>query len=143
VAAVHPLRITKNLTIPAAELSTTFARAGGPGGQNVNKVATKVVLRFCVRASGSLSEAQRARILERCGHRITSHGEIVIHAARYRDRMRNLEDAHARLAELLRGALAPRRARKATRPTRAARERRLGAKRRRSELKRQRGEHGE
>jgi len=137
-----PLRVTSRLSIPARELAVTFARSGGPGGQNVNKVASKVVLRFSVRESPTLSESQRARLLERCP-RLTTAGEVVIHASRYRDRERNLEDARGRLATLLHGALARPRQRKATKPTRGSRERRLTQKRQRSETKQGRRERPE
>jgi ribosome-associated protein len=143
VAPHEPLQVTPRLAIPADELRVTFARAGGPGGQSVNKVATKVVLRFSVRASRVLSDAQRERVLERLASRLTVAGEIVVHASRHRERERNLEDARARVAGLLRGALARARPRRPTSPTRAAKERRLKAKRRRSETKRRRGERPE
>lgn len=137
--ASGPLRVTSRLSLPEEELELSFARSGGPGGQNVNKVATKVVLRFSVPDSRVLSERQRARLLERCP-RLTGAGEVVIHASRYRDRERNIEDARERLATLVRGALAEPKRRKATRPTRASKERRLDAKRKRSETKRRRKE---
>ncbi|MEM7311504.1 MAG: alternative ribosome rescue aminoacyl-tRNA hydrolase ArfB [Planctomycetota bacterium] len=139
MAPTGPLRVHSRLTLPADELGVTYARSGGPGGQNVNKVESKVVLRFSVRASRTLSETQRERLLERLP-RLTGAGELVIHASRYRDRERNLDDARERLATMLRDALAQRRARKATRPTRASQRRRLDAKRRRSETKRRRKE---
>ena len=131
--------MTPRLVLPEDELSVESARAGGPGGQNVNKVATKVVLRFNPLTSRALSDDQKGRIREHLGHRLTTVGELVLHASRYRRRARNLEDARERLAGLLAEALRPRRPRKATRPTRASKRRRLEAKRRRSDLKRGRG----
>ena len=132
------------LVIPEHEIQVEAACSGGPGGQNVNKVATKVVLRFHVLGSGALSEVQRARLSERLARRLTRGGEIVIHASRYRERARNLADARERLAELLSDALRSPRQRKATRPTRASVRRRLTQKRRRADTKRQRqGPHAE
>lgn len=126
------------LRIPAAELSYEAVRSGGPGGQNVNKVATQIQLRFSVRDSRALTEEQRARIEGRLGHRLTKDGVLLLRASRYREQSRNLEDARERLALLLEAALERPKARKATRPGRGARERRLRAKKRRSEIKRTR-----
>ena len=137
---MEPLRVSNRLTLPAEELRVSFARSGGPGGQNVNKVASKAVLRFSVRRSGALSEAQRHLLLQRLGNRLTGEGEVVIHASRFREQARNLEDARERLAELLHGALAAPRTRKRTRPTRGSQKRRLESKRQRGQLKRDRGQ---
>lgn len=134
------LEILPGLSLPPEELSFTAARSGGPGGQNVNKVASKVLLSFDVSASPSLSEAQRARILERLAPRITKDGLLRVQASNHREQARNLEDARERLRALLAAALERPRSRRPTRPTRGSRERRLGAKRRRSEVKRQRGQ---
>ncbi len=140
MAAPQPsgLPVVPGLVLPESELAVENARSGGPGGQNVNKVATKVILRFRPLDSRALDEDQKRLILEHLGHRLTLSGELVLHASRYRQRARNLEDARERLAELMAEALRPRRVRRATRPTRASGRRRLEQKRRRSESKRDR-----
>ncbi len=135
---MQPLRVNSRLVIPPEELSVSYARAGGPGGQNVNKVATKVVLRFSVTASGVLGPTRRARLQQRLASRLSGAGELVLHASRHRERARNLQDALERLATMLREALAVPRVRRPTRPTRASKQRRLEAKRRRGDLKRSR-----
>jgi ribosome-associated protein len=133
------LPVRRGLVIPAGELSESASRAGGPGGQHVNKANTRVTLRWNPGRSAVLGPVQRSRLRERLGGRLTASGEIVVHASRRRSRERNREDARARLAELVREALATRRTRVATRPTRASRERKLEAKRQRSRVKRSRG----
>ncbi len=135
---MDPLPITSRLTLPPDELEVSFARSGGPGGQNVNKVESKVQLRFSIRESRSLSEGQRHLILQRLGARLTGDGDLLIQASNHRERARNMTDARERLAALLRGALAPVKKRRKTRPTRASRERRLESKRRRGQTKRDR-----
>ena len=135
---MDPLRVNGRLVLPPEELSVSFARSGGPGGQNVNKVASKVVLRFDVRASQALGEVRRARLLEGLAPRLTSRGVLVLHASRYRERARNLADARERLASLLRDALSVPKARRATKPTSGSKRRRLAAKRQRGQRKQDR-----
>ncbi|MEW6072135.1 MAG: alternative ribosome rescue aminoacyl-tRNA hydrolase ArfB, partial [Planctomycetota bacterium] len=113
------LRVDARLVLPAAELRVRAARSGGPGGQRVNKVASKVVLSFSVAESQALGERRQALLRERLAARLTRGGEIVVHASRHRERRRNEEDARERLAALLREALRPRRARRPTEPTEA------------------------
>lgn len=127
------------LTIPAGELRETASRAGGPGGQHVNKASTRVTLRWAVAESAALSEAQRARLALRLAGRLSRDGELAVHASDERSRARNRTLARERLAELVRTALAVRRPRRATAPTRGSRERRLAQKRRRAVNKRARG----
>jgi ribosome-associated protein len=135
---VEPLRVNSHLVLPPSELVVTSARSGGPGGQNVNKVASKIVLRFDLTTSAVLGERRKSLLFSRLASRLTSRGELVIHASSYRDRARNLEDAYERLAGILRDALQVDKKRVATRPTRASKRRRLDAKRRRGEIKRDR-----
>ncbi|MCZ6784708.1 MAG: alternative ribosome rescue aminoacyl-tRNA hydrolase ArfB [Proteobacteria bacterium] len=133
------LEIRRNLVIPAGELRETASRAGGPGGQHVNKTSTRVTLRWNVLESAVLSQAQRARLCSQLAHRITRRGELVVHAGRSRVRSRNRERARARLAALVREGLAVRRTRMATRESRASKARALEAKRRRGARKQRRG----
>ena len=132
------LEITPRLSIPDSELVERFVRSSGPGGQNVNKVATAVELRFDVVHSPSLPEPVRARLLARRDRRLTDDGVLVLSAQRFRTQDRNREDARERLAALITAVLAPPKKRIATKPSKGAKERRLGAKRERATVKRQR-----
>jgi ribosome-associated protein len=133
------LDVDDRLRIPEHELLERFVRSSGPGGQNVNKVASAVELRFDVAASQALPEPVRARLLARRDRRLTDAGVLVIQANRFRDQAKNREDARQRLAALLRAALAVPRRRVATRPTRASQERRIESKKTRAAIKRGRG----
>ena len=133
------IRITDQISIDESELTETFVRASGPGGQNVNKLATAVQLRFDVRHSPSLPADVRARLAALAGRRLTQDGVLVIIAQRHRTQERNREDARERLIELIRQAAVPPKRRRPTRPTAASRERRIESKKRRSGVKRLRG----
>jgi ribosome-associated protein len=122
--------------IPEDELQERFVRASGPGGQNVNKVATAVELRFDVANSPSLPEPVRARLLARRDRRVTDDGVLVISAQRFRTQDRNRQDARERLAAFIDTGLHAPKPRVATRPTRASKLRRLDAKRRSGTIKR-------
>jgi ribosome-associated protein len=133
------IRITDQISIDEPELTETFVRASGPGGQNVNKLATAVQLRFDVRHSPSLPADVRARVAVLAGRRLTQDGVLVIIAQRHRTQERNREDARERLIELIRQAAVPPKRRRPTRPTAASHERRIESKKRRSGVKRLRG----
>ena len=133
------LEVSASLRIPDSELTESFIRASGPGGQNVNKVASAVELRFDVSHSPSLPEPLRARLLARRDRRLTGDGVLVIQANRFRDQAKKREDARNRLAEIVRAALHVPKKRVATKPTRASKERRITAKKKRAQHKRGRG----
>jgi ribosome-associated protein len=133
------LRVTPQIVIGENELEERFIQASGPGGQNVNKVATAVQLRFDVAHSPSLPEAVRERLIALAGRRLTQDGVMVLTARRHRTQERNRADARERLAELIRQATVAPRPRRPTWPTLASKRRRLEAKSARSALKRERG----
>jgi ribosome-associated protein len=120
--------ITERIAIAEDEIEEVFVRAGGPGGQNVNKVATAVQLRFDAAGSPSLDEPKRARLRLLAGRRMTADGVIVIMARRFRTQERNRQDAYERLVDLIRRAAEPGKRRVPTRPTAASRERRRATK---------------
>lgn len=134
------LKITDTLGIEEGEITEEFIRSSGPGGQNVNKVATAVQLRFDVAGSPSLPEDIRERLVRLAGKRVTREGVLVIQAQRFRTQEQNRRDALERLIALIRSAAVKPRNRRRTKPTQASKERRLEAKRRRSLVKAQRKE---
>jgi len=130
------IRVTDHISIDEREIEESFVRSSGPGGQNVNKLATAVQLRFDVRGSPSLPAEVRARLERLAGTRVTRDGVLIIIAQRHRTQARNREDALERLVELIsRAAVAPR-LRRPTRPSAAARKRRVEAKKHRAGVKR-------
>jgi ribosome-associated protein len=132
------LVVNDRVRIPARELDLSYARSGGPGGQHVNKTETKVVLRWRAAETEALDDADRAWVLRRLASRLTTEGELVVTSETHRDQRRNVEDALDRMAALVREALHRPKRRKKTRPSRAARQRRLDEKKRRGERKRER-----
>ncbi len=127
--------VTPEISLNETEVKFSFIRAPGPGGQNVNKVATAVQLRFNVLHSGSLPDLVRNRLLSLARSKMTSKGEIIIKASRYRTQERNKQDAIERLISLLKKAAQPPKKRKKTKPSRASQERRLSTKKSHSKIK--------
>ncbi len=125
--------------VPLRELEIRFVRSSGAGGQNVNKVNTKAVLRWPVASSSAIAADVRERFLERFATRVTLAGEVVLSSDRYRDQGRNAADCVEKLRAMLAAVAVPPRPRRPTKPGRAARERRLSDKRARSDVKRARG----
>ncbi len=130
------ISITGDISIGEDEIHEDFIRSSGPGGQNVNKVATAVQLRFDAAGSASLADDVRQRLLRLAGRRATDEGVIVIDARRYRTRQRNRQDALDRLIELIRAAAVKPKIRRKTKPTAASKHRRLESKRKQSTTKR-------
>jgi ribosome-associated protein len=131
----EPLRINRNLVIPPDEIALRFSPSGGPGGQHANRSSTRVDLSWNVDASRVLGPRQRARIKGHLRNRLDGSGTLRLSSDKHRSQTRNREEVLARLARLVAEALQPRRARVATTPSQAAKERRLRSKRRRSEIK--------
>ena len=129
------LIVNDRIRIPLEEFTWTYVRAGGPGGQNVNKVSSKAVMRWPVAVSSSLPADTRARFLQRYHTRITTEGELVLSSQRYRDQERNYQDCLDKLAAMILIAANPPALRRATKPTKGSKNRRLNAKRRTSKTK--------
>lgn len=130
------IEITDQISIDESELQMDFVQASGPGGQNVNKVASAVQLRFDAASSPSLPEDVRKRLTRLAGKRMTAEGILIIEASQYRSQERNRQEALERLVGLLREATKKPRVRRKTRPTAASKRKRLESKRRRGEIKR-------
>jgi ribosome-associated protein len=134
-----PLIVSPEVTVPDSDLSLAFVRSSGPGGQNVNKVASGVQLRFDLAGTVALDGGVKQRLRALAGRRVTDDGAILIFARNHRTQERNRAEALERLAELIRKALVPPRPRKPTKPTRASKERRLTGKVQKGQRKQLRG----
>lgn len=137
------LEIQEGLILPASDLSITAVRASGPGGQNVNKVASKVELRFDLERSEALSEEVKERLRRLAKNRLDSEGRLFLTSQKTRDQLKNVEDARQKLRALILQALEAPRPRKKTRPSRASVERRLAEKRERARIKQERARRPE
>ena len=137
-----PLVVSEHIAIPDEELEWKFIRSSGPGGQNVNKVASAVQLRFLLPQNTSLPAAVRSRLQRLAGQRLVDDGSILLSARTERSQEQNRRAALERLADLVRAALIEPKIRKKTRPTRASKERRIDTKKRRAGTKRQRSGRG-
>ncbi len=140
---IAELKVSAHITISESELEEHFILSSGAGGQNVNKVASAVQLRFDVLHSPSLPDDVRVRLLRLAGHRLTKEGVVIVTARDSRDQLRNRQIARERLAELIRRATFVPKKRKPTRPTRASKERRIESKKRTGFTKRQRSKRFE
>jgi len=136
---MEDLYVSHRLTIPSAELDTQFARSSGPGGQNVNKVNSKVTLRWQVRDNPTIPEGWRSRMLTRYANRINNEGQMVVHSQKHRAQPQNLEDCRQKLREMLLECQAPPTKRVPSRPTLGSKKRRLEEKNRQGQKKRLRG----
>lgn len=136
------IRVTETISLNESEIEEDFIRSPGPGGQHVNKTESAVQLRFNARRSKALSNPVYLRLVPLAGSRLTKDGIIVITANQYRERERNREDALARLIDLIRAAAVPPKRRRATKPTKGSKERRLDGKQRRGSTKKDRGRPG-
>lgn len=135
---MRDLVVTPRLTIPATELALAFARSGGPGGQNVNKVSSKVELRWNPTTSGALGDDDRAWLLSRLGNRLTTDGTLIVTSTATRDQLKNRDDAMSKLTLIVRAALDRPKLRRPTKPTRSSKRRRVDDKRHRAQIKRDR-----
>jgi ribosome-associated protein len=133
------LVVQRSVVIPATELQMTATRSGGPGGQHVNKVSSRITLRWAPGDSAALSEPQRERLLARLASRLTKEGELIVHVDSSRSQSANREEARQRLADVVREALKVPRRRRKTKPTKGSQRRRIEAKKQRGATKRLRG----
>jgi len=138
---VQDIVVTPRVIIPGDELAIAFARSGGPGGQNVNKVASKVELRWNPTTSAALGDDDRAWLVQRLRSRLTVDGTLIVTSTATRDQLKNRDDATSKLALIVRTALDRPKPRKATKPSRGAKRRRVADKRHHAEIKRNRSGH--